>query len=191
MVSERIQATEAPHMTADEFAVWTANREQPGHTVELIHGEMITVPTNPLSSLLAMRIALALGGFARAQALGEVLGADAGLQVNETSVIAPDVSFLRLEKLGQLSFHGYGKVIPDLAVEVISPTDRQRDIRRKLALYAEIGTLVWVIYPERRLAEVYAPDAPVVIVPADGVLSAPELLPGFALALAEVFAAIP
>lgn len=191
MVSERIQATEAPHMTADEFAVWTANREQPGHTVELIHGEMITVPTNPLSSLLAMRIALALGGFARAHALGEVLGADAGLQVNETSVIAPDVSFLRLEKLGQLSFHGYGKIIPDLAVEVISPTDRQRDIRRKLALYAEIGTLVWVIYPERRLAEVYAPDAPVSIVPADGVLSAPELLPGFALALAEVFAAIP
>jgi Uma2 family endonuclease len=191
MVSERIQATEAPHMTADEFAVWTANREQPGHTVELIHGEMITVPTNGLSSFIASLILAELVRFVTPRGLGYVFAPDVGLQIAPDTVVSPDASFVARGKLDALSWHGFVQTAPDLAVEVISPTDRQRDIRRKLALYAEIGTLVWVIYPERRLAEVYAPDAPVVIVPADGVLSAPELLPGFALALAEVFAAIP
>ena len=100
-------------------------------------------------------------------------------------MIAPDVAFISSQRQQKLAYHGFGEVPPDLAVEVISPTDKVSIIRSKLALYAEMGTLVWLVYPERHLVEVYAPDAPVEIVSMDGEISSGDVLPGFSLKLRD------
>ncbi|MEO8395216.1 MAG: Uma2 family endonuclease [Chloroflexota bacterium] len=88
----------------------------------------------------------------------------------------------------QLARQGYNPIAPDLAVEVVSPTDREPAIRRKLAIYAEAGVLVWLVRPRQQTVEVYAPDQPVEIVGIDGTLVGSDLLPDFTLAVRAIFA---
>ena len=79
--------------------------------------------------------------------------------------------------------------VPDLAVEILSPTNTRTEMQIKLKEYFLGGVkLVWMIDPEKRTADVYtAPDAKTAI-PTDGSLDGGEVLPGFSLPLAELFA---
>lgn len=79
--------------------------------------------------------------------------------------------------------------MPDLAVEIKPPSDTINGMRETAAYYLANGSrLVWVIYPEHRLVEVYRPNEDVEILNAKQILSGHDVLPNFELPIAEVFA---
>ena len=79
--------------------------------------------------------------------------------------------------------------MPDLAVEIKSPSDSGRQMREKAEYYLANGArLVWLVYPQKRLIEAYSLDADVEILLEDDTLTGGDVLPGFASAVAEVFA---
>ncbi len=168
------------------FEAFVKRPENTDRRFELINGEIIEVPSNAYSSKIAIAIAFALYGFVRANRLGHVTGEQAGYVIGN-QVFAPDVAFITSQRLPELPTEGFTPIAPDLAVEVISPTDVQADIRRKLGFYAAANVLVWLVYPARRLVEVYAPDAPVMLVTLDEALDGGTVLPGFTLPLREIF----
>ena len=82
---------------------------------------------------------------------------------------------------------GWVKIPPDLAVEVISPNDSAEDLEEKLEDYQKAGVpLVWVIYPERRMARVFRQGSPPVVLGEDDELSGEDVIPGFRCPLREI-----
>jgi Uma2 family endonuclease len=159
---------------------------------ELIEGELFEVsPTSFNSSVIAGRIFLAVGTFVDEHDLGYVTVADGGylLERNPDSVVAPDVAFVRGDRLAQgYPRRGYAPLRPDLAVEVRSPTDEPRHIRTKQALYERIGIpLAWWVDPDAQTVTVREPGQAPVVVDRTGVLDGGEVLPGFRLPLATIF----
>jgi Uma2 family endonuclease len=174
--------------TDAEFESFIRLPENAEKRFELIDGEIIEVPSNPYSSEIAALIIHALLSFVLGRKLGRVTGEGAGYIVAGRR-LSPDVAFVSAARQEQLAREGYNPIAPDLAVEVVSPTDKQPEIRRKLAIYAEGGVLVWLVYPEQRRVEIYAPDQPVEIMFEGNVLSGGTALPGFSLPLADIFPA--
>jgi Uma2 family endonuclease len=94
---------------------------------------------------------------------------------------------LSKEKQPTLAREGYNPIPPDLAIEVISPTDSERNIAIKVANYLAVGTVVWVMRPEVKEVEVFVPNQPVQVLTVDDVLDGGEVLPGFTLAVKALF----
>jgi Uma2 family endonuclease len=78
---------------------------------------------------------------------------------------------------------------PDLAIEVLSPTDDPSKFRIKLSNYLAASIVVWVVDPERRMVEIHQSGQPVQIVDQDGTLDGGDILPGFTLAVSDIFPA--
>ena len=171
-----------------EFEAFIRLPENADGRFEFIDGEIIEVPSNPFSSEIAILIAAALLAFVRPRSLGHVTGEGAGYIVAGRK-LSPDVAFVAASRQQLLAREGYNALAPDLVVEVVSPTDKQPAIRRKLAIYSEAGVPVWLVYPLRQVVEVYFPDQPVEIVGIDGSLDGDNMLPGFSLSLRDIFSA--
>lgn len=174
-------------LTADEFDEFALLPENAERLLELIGGEVVEVPSNPYSSAVAARLLVALGIFLKGKNLGHLTGEGGGYMVSGERY-APDVAFISKERQPELPHGGYNPNPPDLAVEVFSPTDSEKSLRIKLANYLAAGTLVWVVYPETREVEVYAPGQPVRILDIKGTLDGGQVLPGFRLEVADLFA---
>lgn len=119
-----------------------------------------------------------------------MLPPDGMLRILPDQIRIPDVAFLRWEKFPhrQLPREPVPEVSPDLAVEVLSESNTDRETNRKLQEYFRSGTrLVWYVDPQTETARVYtSPDA-CIAVERDGVLDGEEILPGFRLSLKELF----
>lgn len=175
-------------LTAEELM----ELEDDGYQYELDEGRLIRMPpAGPLASIVAATILTLLNEFARRHHLGVVGGADFGVRLRRgpDTVRAPDVAFYRAERLPADGIPStYWDLAPDLAVEVLSPSDRRGKVLRKVGDFLDAGArLVWVVDPRRRTAVVYRPESDPEILGADGVLDGEDLLPGFTLPLAEVW----
>jgi len=83
---------------------------------------------------------------------------------------------------------GHIRIAPDLAVEVVSPTDIQYDVDRKVAEYLEVGVkLVWVINPDTRVVLIYRGDGSISGVREGGELDGESAVPGFRCRVADLF----
>jgi Uma2 family endonuclease len=120
--------------------------------------------------------------------LGHVTGVGGGFKLLRDRY-APRVAFVSKDRQPELPKQGYNPIAPDLAVEVVSPTDRERSLRIKIGNYHAAGTIVWVVYFEGQTVEVYPPGQPVRVLNIDDTLDAGDLLPGFTLPLREIFSA--
>lgn len=110
------------------------------------------------------------------------------LRRNPDILRGPDVAFIRKERLTNVSESGWGEMGPDLAVEIVSPSGTARQIDRKVHQYRAAGTLaVWVVYPDTKSVHVFQPGGNARVVEIDGTLSSPEALPGFQVAVREIF----
>lgn len=178
----------AQPMTAEEFDRYALADENSERILEFIDGEVIEVPSNPYASKISMRVGILIGVYLLKQPIGHLTGEAGGYRVSGDRY-APDVAFVRRDKQDELATEGYNPVPPDLAVEVEFPTSikSQRRLEKKLARYAADGTTVWVVYPETREVEVHVPNQPVRIVGIDGTLDGGDILPGFTLAVTEIF----
>ena len=180
-------------LTAEQL--W-ALPEEPGKRYELVKGELVEVPgAGGVHGLLVKVLLRLLDPFALAHGLGEVFADGVGYIIarGPDVVRIPDVSFVARERVPAGGVpEGFWPFAPDLAVEVVSPHDRADDVRGKVREYLEAGTrLVWVVWPRHRAVAVYTPDGQGREWRGDGELDGGDLLPGFRVRVAELFAAIP
>lgn len=102
--------------------------------------------------------------------------------------IQPDVSVLSIERARTTGGDDYFKGSPELAVEVVSPSETARDLNRKIeALLAGGSLAVWVIYPEEQEVRVFIPGGASYVRRGEETLSLPELLPAWDLPVARIF----
>ena len=137
------------------------------------------------------RLILRVGAFVEAHGLG-VVGAEGGFRLRRDpdTVLAPDVAYVRQERLpppGQRA--GFPDLAPDLVVEVLSPSNTPAEVARKVAIYLAAGTeLVWVVDRPRQSVTVHRAGRPQRTLGLGDVLEGEDVLPGFGLPLAELFA---
>jgi len=125
-------------------------------------------------------------------ALGYTTAAETGYILfknpdGKDTVLAPDVGFVSKAHLPQGLPAGYIPVPPDLAVEVVSPGDRADEVDEKVNTYLKYGVrLVWVFYPKTKSVFVHTVTS-VQKLDINGTLDGGDVLPGFRLAVREVF----
>ena len=158
---------------------------------ELVRGvPRVCEPPGGVHGRIAARLVALLGDHVERLALGTVL-VEAGYVLDRApdTVRGPDVSFVSLARLPpDLIPEQFIPGPPDLAVEILSPSSRWSEVEETIADYLAAGArLVWVVDPGERRVIVRYPDRPPRIVAAGESLEGEDVVPGFALALAELF----
>lgn len=164
-----------------------------GLRYELVRGELVNLPMSSFAnSVLGVRVVAALGNFAARGKLGMVTGADCPfiLARNPDTARLPNLAFVRAERLPvPEDRRRFPEMAPDLAVEVLSPSDRTVETNDKVLDYLDAGVrLVWVVDPPRRTVTVYTPDGIARVLREHDTLDGGDVLPGFQLAIADLFA---
>jgi Uma2 family endonuclease len=173
-------------MTADELEQMP---DDDSVLIELDEGELITMPPAGWDhGHHGIEIALILGNYVKAHKLGRVCGADTGFRLRNDTVRAPDVAFVRRERVPDVQGAGFANGAPDLAVEIFSPSDSVPQLMRKVKQYLAAGChTVWIVYPERREVHVFEGSGVDRLLHIGDTIEAPELLPGFSVPLAQFF----
>ena len=163
---------------------------------ELVNGTLVERNMGLESSEIAGRILVLLGMFLRTSSLGRLFVPDAGFQCfadDPNKVRRPDVSFVRTGRLpGNKAPKGWGRIAPDLVVEVISPNDIADEVEEKVSEWLGAGvTLVWVVYPGTRTVRIHrprsSPHGRVSDLTDADTLSGEDVLPGFSCMVRELF----
>ena len=157
---------------------------------ELDEGELVVMTKpRPLHNRIVLRLTSALVRYLETHPVGEVFNPDNLFVLGPKTKRAPDVSFLRAARARQIDPNADIPGAPDLAVEVLSPTDTVAAVRRKIRQYFGAGAqCVWVVYPETRAVEVWRDVAkPQVVLQETDLLEAPDLLPGFSVRIGALF----
>lgn len=178
----------------DEFWRFVCQPENADRYFELINGEIIemTLPGGEHSTI-AGEVYHHFRLFDPGRKLG-IPTVDAGYHppARRDILLGPDAAFTRIERAPNPFPKTWVPVMPDIAVEVRSPSNTLAELRRKAAIFLQHGTqLVWIIIPETRSAEVCRLDANSDIktefITEDGALSGEGVLPGFRLELSALF----
>ena len=178
---------------------WTeadlASLPDDGYRHELVNGELVMSPKNNwYHGDICARLLTALRVFADAHRLGAVWDSSTGFWMQSQNCRAPDISFVRKERLHGLKpsearfFNG----APDLAVEVLSFSTSRREIDERLRDFFGSGTqIAWVIDPDQQMVEIcHSPTGRRLLAP-DGFLDGETMLPGFRYAVSDLFRAWP
>src|SRR3954449_5651037 len=168
-------AIETKLVTAEELL------EMGSHSgVELVDGEIRKMsPAGWEHGRIAARVHVSLGPYVHARGLGETTIADTGFLIrrNPDTVRAPDLAFVRKERRTELK--GFFVGAPDLAVEVISPSDSYSEVDAKVVEWLQAGTqIVIVIDPGKQRAVIHRSLTETVRVDIDGVLDGGTVVPG-------------
>src|SRR6476469_8775505 len=181
-------STSTQLMTAEELIQLPRGQ----YRYELINGELITTSAAGHDhGRISIRLSSPLAQFVWENDLGEVFSSDTGFQLSSKpdTVLAPDVSFIgrdRVQKVGRLQ--GYWLGPPDIAVEVLSPEQRDAYIKKRVAQWLSFGTKeVWIINPRTSTLTVHSPQGIVVTLTNDEFLDGREIVPGFRFSIKRLF----
>ncbi|MDE3091510.1 MAG: Uma2 family endonuclease, partial [Chloroflexota bacterium] len=160
--------------------------------VELVEGEIVKMtPAGNEHGEIALAIGSALREFVRQKKLGKVYAAETGfvLSRNPDTVRAPDAAFVSTARAArQTRREGFFDGAPDLAVEVVSPTDTDEQVEEKVLEYLRAGTkLVWVAHPRTQTITAYRSFDKVRVLTLNDTLDGDDVLPGFAVSISEIF----
>jgi Uma2 family endonuclease len=174
-------------LTVSEFE---ALPEEDAYRVELVRGQLVRSPRPAsLHGRIVIRLGRRLDEYAEAGGHGVVL-ADAGviLSRHPDTVRGPDIAFFSPDRIPE---GAYGTTFwgpPDLAVEIVSPSNRVSELQEKLADYLDAGMRrVWVVDPATRSVTVWAPTGEARVVREGGTLEGDDVLPGFRLEVSALF----
>jgi Uma2 family endonuclease len=128
-----------------------------GRIYELVDGEILVSPAGMRHGEVAGKILAIVATFLDRYPIGKVYTPDTGIVLPNGNVRAPDVMFIRNEKLPQgKSPEGFGELVPDLSIEVLSPNDSLKEVGRKIGELLECGVqLVWLVDPKAETVTVY------------------------------------
>jgi Uma2 family endonuclease len=158
---------------------------------ELVRGELRTGPLAGFEhGIISSAVGALLFEYTRSPKLGKVVIAAGFISAREPDTVrVPDLGFvsqLRLDQIGipKQFFPG----APDLAVEVVSPSDTLEELEEKVDDFFAAGTqLVWVVNPRRRSVTVHRPGPRVSILKEPDQLTGEDVVPGFACTVSELF----
>ena len=166
---------------------------------ELVNGKRVKMPPMSIRAVTVVgRLFAQLDVFAEANHLGEAFSEmliGLPLPEDEDRNRRPDICFISSSTLiaavPEDPDANAWSVVPDLVVEVASPTDRAEDQREKVVEDLHLGVrCVWVVYPKLRVVDVYEASGIVRTFGPDGTLTGDPVLPGFEVRLAELFSPI-
>jgi len=181
-------ATTEKLVTAEEL--WQMPEPLGGSRYELLEGELIEMtPAGVRHGEVVLAVGEILRAFVKKGRTGRVASNDPGIltERDPDTVLAPDLAYWSHERLPE-SPEGFAEVAPDLAVEVVSPSDTQKHAQRKVLHYLDHGVrAVWVVDPATETVTVYCSRQEIRILGKDDEISAPNLLPGFSCRVAEFF----
>lgn len=178
-------------MTPEEFLVHPLEDVK----AELVRGELrVTPPPGGPHGRATANLVFLLTLHANAHRLGFVFGDSVGYELVQLprTVRVPDASFVRSDRLPKEGIGpGLLRLAPDLAIEVLSPSETASDLEEKLDDYRACGTpLIWVVDPVRRTVMVVASDSPLRWLHERDTLSGGDVLPGFSCSVTEIFEGI-
>lgn len=163
-----------------------------GYQYELVNGEIRRMsPAGGEASALAAGILARMWVYVNDRRLGKVFGADGTFVLfeNPLTAVAPDIAFVRTERLPSAAdFLRPLHLAPDLAVEVVSPSDTMPQVAKKVRRYLDAGTpLVWVVLPRRKQVMVHRRTGDPVTLGVEDELDGADVAPGFRLKVASIF----
>jgi Uma2 family endonuclease len=158
-----------------------------GQTYELVDGHILVSPGGYRHGQVALAIGSALLAYARERSAGHALDSSTGFRLPGGDVLSPDAAFVSNARVPHPVPDDFADVVPDLVVEVLSPSERPGASAAKISRYLGAGVrLVWVVDPRTRAASVHAPGRPPQAVDESGTLEGEDVLPGFRCALRDV-----
>jgi len=182
--------------TPAEEKVWTdaefmaLNRD--GHRYEIVNGKLIDMGNSGAKhGYIAIILSAALFNCVSTRKLGAMFDSSTAFKMKSGNKRSPDVSFMAKERLQGLDDipDGFLEGAPDLAVEILSPSNTVAEIHDKLVEYFENGArLVWVINPKEKYVLVYrSSQEPDRLLKSVDSLDGEEIVSGFTLPVAELF----
>lgn len=158
------------------------------YRVELVDGDIVVMsPSGYESDEVATEFGAQLRNWVKPSQLGRVTGAGAGFTLPNSDTRAPDVSFVKAERLRR-SPRSFAELAPDLMVEVKSPTDSLKKLRAKIEQFLAQGTQIGIlIHPEQRWLDVYRQNAEPIRLQDGDVLTLPDLLPGWEVQISDLW----
>ena len=185
----RIRHDPLPGLATEQHVIEIHAHEK--RLYELIEGVLVEKTVGTYECSLAALIVQILGSFVRGKNLGVVLAADGMMRLFLGTVRIPDVSYISWERWPheQVMQEAIADLAPELAVEVISPGNTEKEMADKLRDYFNAGVrLVWYIYPSSREVKVYTSPDNLTLLNEQQALDGGDVLTGFQLELRELFA---
>jgi len=163
--------------------------------VELWRGVLVEMsPVKPTHWKISFRLGMILGNHVLQAGIGEIASGEAGFTIEEgpDTVVAPDLTFVETEAARAMSddVPGFPRYVPPLVVEIKSPSDSEPQITAKLSLYYAAGVAeIWWVRPRQKTLTRYWADREPVVLHAGDTLDDVDALPGFSMAVDEMFPA--
>lgn len=186
--ADRIRLWPAPG-TATEADLLTADAED-GPTCELVDGTLVDKPMGTPESRLAFELGVSIGIYLRSNDVGCATVGDGGLKLGILLVRKPDVAVIRWDRIpgGKMPKGAYPPVAPTIAVEVLSPSNTPKEMRRKRKEYFAAGTVeVWEVDVKRKTVRIYTDAENYTALLATDDLDGGAILPGFKQNIATWF----
>ena len=179
--TQEMHPSEHGKMTLEEFL----QSDLEGY--EYVKGELIPMPpTSVEHGKISINLILPLGLYVRENQLGDVYVPDTGFQVGDR-VLMPDVAFVSSERMPD-DLNKVFPTPPDLAVEVVSPSDAFRSVIRKALDYLKAGTkMVWIVEPTSQAVRVYRSETPIRVLGIGDTLTGEDVVEGFSCQVAQLF----
>jgi len=176
-----------PPGTATEQDV-VAIHDATSRLFELVDGTLLEKTMGTFESYLAIQIAMLMGTFVKEHKLGIILGEAGMMRFSPGLIRIPDVSFISKKRLpnGLDPNEAVATIVPNLAVEVISQGNTDREMERKLEEYFQFGVeLVWYVYPQDKSVVFYTSATESNV--ETKVVNGGNVLPNFKLSIEELF----
>jgi len=186
---------ERQYISAEAFLEVAASPEYVDRSVELVEGEIVemSLPGGEHGEVLAI-LTIRIGHYVLEKNLGRVATGDAGFILERNpdgkdTVRGLDLAFVSRSKAPGPLPNTLLEIAPDLALEVVSPSNEAADIRLKIRQLLNAGTtMVWIVYPDLRIVDVHTRDGATTL-EGDDALSGGDVLPGFEIPVREIFPA--
>jgi len=158
------------------------------YQLELVDGKIIIMgPSDIVSSEIGLEFGSLLRNWVKPRKLGRVFESSGGFILPNSNLTAPDVSFVTASRLKQ-SKRYFAELVPDLVVEIKSQSDRLKPLREKIQSFIKSGAKVGILIdPDKRTVTIYTPTAEPVVLRDGDIISIPELLPGWEIAVTELW----
>lgn len=169
-------------MTEEEFM----HLPDDGRKYELVNGEVQQVPSGHKHDIIGAGIIIKLGAHTKGH--DYLASAQAGFRMVNGNIRSSDAAFTLKERLPEGPSEGFEAFAPDLAIEIVSPSESMPDLLIKVAEYFASGAQqVWLLFPEQTRVNLYTSPFDVQILFGEDEITGGELLPSFHCRVKELF----